>query len=195
MLGQWQEGELDLLESRLLATIKYSVSPEFAQLENPLVATLLLEAIGRPCKDDSIRQQMQHHLVAMQRTRFKRGGRNGGFASHMKSDHGDLFSTSVAVELMENYGVPSELNIMAIRNFLRPSIVDFWEPDTAAMKVATRRRLEGLAQVPPLKWWDYVRYESSIEMAIVFALLCFFATLGCPNRSASSVPVPPPVED
>jgi len=195
MLGQWQEGELDLLESRLLATIKRPFTPESVNLMDALVATLLLEAIGRPCKDDSIRQQMQHHLVARQRTRFKMGGRNGGFAAHMRLDHGDLSSTSVAVELMEHYGVPSELNIMAIRNFLRPSIVDFWEPEWTAMKVATKMRLEGLAQVPPLTWWDYVRYESSIEMAIIFALLCFFTTLGCPNRSTSSVPIQPPVED
>ena len=191
MLGQWQEGELDLLESRLLATIKYSVSPEFAELNSPLVATLLLEAIGRPCEDDSIRHHIQNQLVAMQRTRFTLGGRKGGFAVFMTSDQGDLSSTSVAVELMEHYGVPSELNIMAIRSFLRPSIVDSLDSEATAMKVATKMRLESLAQVPPLTWWDYVRYESSIEMAIVFAMLCFFATLGCPNRSTRSVPVQP----
>ena len=103
-------------------------------------------------------------------------------------DRGDLSSTSVAIELIEHYGVPSELNIMAIRSFLRPSIVDSMDSDATAVKVATKMRLESLAQVPPLTWWDYVRYETSIEMAIVFAMLCFFATLGCPNRSTSSVP-------
>jgi hypothetical protein len=58
--------------------------------------------------------------------------------------------------------------------------------DQAAMRAATRMRLEGLAEVPPLTRWDYVRHEPSIAMAIVFSLLCFFATLGCPNRSPNN---------
>ncbi len=185
MLDQWNEGELDLLESRLLATIRDSVAPESAGLDEALIATQILEAIGRPCKDGSTREQMQHKLVAMQRTGFKLGGRNGGFAAYPTMDHSDLRSTASAVELLEHYGVPSGLNLMAIRSFLRPAMVDVLQNDRAAMQAATRMRLESLPQVPPLTWWDYVRHEPSIAMAIVFAMLCFFATLGCPKRSTS----------
>ena len=184
MLGQWQEGELDHLESRLLGSIKRSVAPETAELNEALIATLLLKTIGRPCTDGSIRQQMQKQLVAMQRTRFNMGGRSGGFAAYSTLGHSDLFSTSAAVELMEHYGVPPELNIMAIRSFLRPSTVDFWATDT--MRAATRMRLESLAEVLPLTWWATIRHEPSIAMAIVFSLLCIFATLGCPNRSENN---------
>ena len=130
---------------------------------------------------------MQHKLVAMQRTGFKLGGRNGGFAAYPTLDNSDLRSTASVVELMEYYGVPSGLNLMAIRSFLRPAMVDVWQNDRAAIRTATRMRLESLPQVPPLTWWDYVRHEPSIAMAIVFAMLCFFATLGCPNRSQSLV--------
>ena len=179
--GHWQEGELDLLESRLLASIDRSVAHETAELNEALVATLLLETIGRPCTDGSIRQQIRKQLVSMQRTRLNLGGRSGGFATYSTLAHSDLFSTSAAVELMEHYGVPPELNLMALRSFLRPSIVDFWATDT--MRAATRMRLESLAEVPPLTFWDYVLQEPAIAMAIVFAMLCFFATLGCPSRS------------
>lgn len=189
MLGQWHEGELDLLESRLLATIRRSVTPESDGLSEGLVATKILEVIGRPCTDGSIRQLMHQQLVAMQRTRFNLGGRNGGFATYPTLDHSDLLSTSSAVELMEHYGVPSDLNLMALRSFLRPAMIDSWMTDEAAIRAATRMRLQGLAQVPPLTWWDYVRHEESIAMAIVFAMLCFFATLGCPNRSVVPSPL------
>jgi hypothetical protein len=183
MLDQWNEGELDLLESRLLATIRESVSPASAGLVDALVATQLLKAIDRPCKDGSIRQQMQQKLVALQRSRFNLGGRNGGFALYPTLDHSDLHATVSAVELMEHYGVPSELNVMAIRSFLRPAMVDSWQSDRAAMRATIRMRLESLTQVPSLTWWDYVCHEPAIAMATIFAMLCFFATLGCPNRS------------
>ena len=189
MLDQWNEGELDHLESRLLATIRDSVAPESAGLNEALVATLLLEAIGRPCNDGSIRQRMQQKLVAMQRIRFKLGGRNGGFARFPTLDRSDLHSTASAVELMEHYGVPSGLDLMAIRSFLRHAGVDSLQIDQAAMRAAIRMRLESLPQVPPLTWWDYISHESSIAMAIVFAMLCFFAALGCPNRSVVPSPL------
>ena len=189
MLDQWNEGELDLLESRLLATIRNSVAPESAGLDEALIATQILDTIGRPCNNGLIREQMQQKLVAMQRTGFKLGGRNGGFAAYPTLDNSDLRSTASVVELMEYYGVPSGLNLMAIRSFLRPAMVGVWQNDHAAMRGAmrgaTRMRLESLPQVPPLTWWDYVRQEPSIAMAIVFAMLCFFATLGCPKRSTS----------
>lgn len=126
---------------------------------------------------------MQQTLVAMQRTRFNLGGRKGGFATYPTLDHSDLLTTSSAVELMKYYGVPSELDLMAIRSFLRPSMNDGWMVQEAVVREATKMRLESHPQVPALRWWDYVRYEPSIAMAIVFTLLCFFATLGCPNRS------------
>ncbi len=182
-LNQWNAGELDLLESRLLATIRDAMASKYGGLDEALIATESLQAIGRPCNDDpSIRQQMQQTIVAMQRTRFQLGGRNGGFAKYHSSPQSDLLSTSTAIELMEYYGVSSELNLIAIRSFLRPEMIDSFRSDLAAVRVATKMRFENLPQVPPLTFSDYVRHEPSILMALVFAALCFFATLGCPYR-------------
>ncbi len=183
MMDPLSEAELDLLESRLLATIRHSAISEFSTLDEALVATKLLEAFGRPCNEVSIRQLMQQKLFALQRTRFKMGGRNGGFATYPTLDHSDRLSTASAVELMVHYGVPSGLDLMAIRSFLRPAMIDSWMIDQGAIRSATSMRFESLPQVPRLTWWDYVRHDPSIAMAIVISLLCFFATLGCPNRS------------
>lgn len=182
-LNQWKEGELDLLESRLIATIRDAMTSKYGDLDEALIATEFLQAIGRPCNNDpSIRQQMQQTIVAMQRTKFRLGGRNGGFAKYHSSPQSDLITTSTAIELMEHYGVPSELNLIAIHSFLRPEMIDSVKPDLAAVRVATKKRFENLPQVPPLTFWDYIRHEPSILMALVFAALCFFATLGCPYR-------------
>jgi hypothetical protein len=187
MDGQWNEGELDLLESRLIQTLRYSLSPARADLGDLLIATHLLEAIGRPCNDASIRQQVQLTLVKMQRIEFNLGSRKGGFAAFPTLNHSDLLTTSSAIELMETYGLPPEINLMAIRSFLRPSMTDGWMLHDVALRDAglrfpARMRLENLLGVSPLTWTDYIRHEPSIAMAIVFALLCFFATLGCPPR-------------
>ncbi len=182
-LNQWTPGELDLLESRLLATIRDAMTSKYGGLDEALIATESLQAIGRPCSNDpSIRQQMQQTIVAMQRTGVRLGGRNGGFAKYHSSPQSDLLTTSTAIELMEHYGVPPELNLIAIRSFLRPEMVDSFRSDLAAVRAATKMRFENLPQVPPLTFWDYIRHEPSILMALVFAALCFFATLGCPYR-------------
>jgi hypothetical protein len=188
MLDQWKESELELLESRLLETVRTSITPESGGLHEALIATKLLQALGRPCNQPAIQKRVQQKLVEMQRVGFHYGTRPGGFAAYPKLGHGDPLATSSAIELMEHYGVPSELNLMALRSFLRPSMDSNWIIDASAIRVTTKMRLESLPAIPPLTWWDYIRHESQIAMAILFAMLCLFATLGCPNPTIINTP-------
>lgn len=187
MLNQWNEGERELLESRLLETIRNATEPESGGMDEALIATQLLVALDRPCKDPTIRQRVQQKLVAMQRVHYKFGSRAGGFAPFPKLNHSDLLTTSSAVELMEHYGVPPQLNLLALRSFLRPSYTESWMNEESAIRVATKMRLQSLPLVPPLTWLDYVRFETTIAMAIVISLLCIFATLGCPKQNTRAV--------
>lgn len=167
----------DVLESRLLATL-CDVKAEFYQPRSEaLIATQLLEVLDRPCDDKSIAALMQQMIVDFQRTRFRSGVRSGGFASSRQHDFSDAMTTAAVVELLEVYGVPDDLDLMALRSYLRPTTNDRSMMLQSALRVATKQKLESIPGVPAVTWWDYIRHEQTLWMALMVAILCFCATL------------------
>jgi hypothetical protein len=185
-LGQLTPFDRDILESRLLATLR-DIDAEYYQPQvNALTSTKLLEVIDRPCDDQSVYNSIRKVMVDFQRTRFQSGVRSGGFASTRNLDFCDALTTTAVVELMEFYGVPDELDVAALRSYLRPSIGDQQQLLQSTVRVATKQRLESIPGVPPVTWWDYVRYEQTLWMSLMVAMLCFYATLGSPMREVDS---------
>ncbi len=169
--------ERDVLESRLLATLCDVEAEYYQPRSEALIATRLLEVLDRPCHDKEIAALMQQVIVEFQRTQFQSGVRVGGFASSRQLDFSDAMATAAVVELLEIYGVPDDLDLMALRSYLRPSTNDRQMMLQSALRVATKQRLESIPGVPPVSWRDYIRHEQTLWMALMVALLCFYATL------------------
>ena len=172
----------DVLESRLLATLCDVEAEYYQPRSEALTATRLLEVLGRPCDDKAIAALMQRVIVEFQRTRFRSGVRAGGFASSRQHDFSDAMTTAAVVELLEIYGIPDDLDLMALRSYLRPSTSDRQMMLQSALRVATKQRLESIPGVPPVRWRDYIRHEQTLWMALMVAILCFYATLGSAVR-------------
>ncbi len=105
----------------------------------------------------------------------------GGFAAGRPLDFSSLDATAAAIELMQYYGVPDEVNIAALRSYLRPTMNDHWLIKQSATRVASLQRLEKLPEVKPLTFRDFLRYEQNLIMAVLFVILCLIATLGSPR--------------
>ncbi len=186
--NQLSESERDLLETRLLATFRdISNSELHLPIQDSLTVTQLLEVIGRSRHIDEFRPYVHGLLVDFQYLENKHFQAPGGFRSYPKTDASDDNATTAAVELMQYYGVPKELNLVALRSFLRSTMRDRSQLSRSNLRgtahTATLLRLESLPDVPPISVWDYIRYESNLWMAVLLVLLCCYATLSAPNRN------------
>jgi hypothetical protein len=171
----------DHLAERLHATLRRFFSPQYPykNLEGPLGATELLSVIGLPVDPGQYRKDI-HALL--KRLHHEAGGgfqRAGGFQSFENIHSGDLHATSVAIQLMEVYGIPKDLNLDWDRSFLRPAFTQFgvqqWLP---AVTLARLNRLPGVTHP---SWLEVLYYERSFVAAVVLIVLCIYATAISPK--------------
>ena len=181
--------ERDLLEQRLHATLEYQLEYQseipHASLDELLRATQLLAVIERPVQPDQYREQV-HHLLRKFHTKAAGGFQlAGGFKTYLISPAwmpGSLEPTAYAVELMEIYGVPDDLDLNWVRSFLKPTMMRFSNDKWVA--AATRERLNHLSGVTPPTWLEFLYYERTLLAATVLVGLCFYATLCSPKLKA-----------
>ncbi len=173
--------ERDLLEQSLLATLDNPLDDKYVTLEKADHAVQLLSAIGRPIDRERYRSQIHGLLRAFHHTSGGWGRVNGGFRSYKSINAGDPKATAHAVQLMEVFGIPDDLNILWVRSFLRPGKI----LDQQWIAAATLARLNAIptARFPTL--FDYLYYERTILAAIALVGLCLYATFSSP------VPRPP----
>lgn len=148
-------------------------------LQEPLLATELLEVLGRPVDPEMYREDMQALLV---RFHAQTGGgfrRAGGFKPYENLSVGELEATSDAVRLMEIYGVPKDLDVNWVRSFLRPSWIDFSPQKWIA--TVTLDRLNRLPGITRPSWFETIYYERSFLAAITLIVLCIYATVISPQ--------------
>ncbi|WP_149752896.1 hypothetical protein [Rubripirellula obstinata] len=145
-----------------------------------MAITKLAQRINRPLDIDSHREFVHQTLVNRQRLSGRFGTRRGGFASSPKLNFSNELATVDAIELMQTYGVPDGVRIDALRSYLRPTPHDQWSRlhSHSCVRVASLQRLQSLPDVRPIHWLDYFRYEQNLMMAVLFTLVCVFATLG-----------------
>lgn len=177
--------ERDLLEQRLHATLEYLLETSYVTLDELLRATQLLEVLDRPVNRDQYRERVQNLL---RKFHTKNGGGfqlAGGFKTYLIwpagsgiAQTGSLESTAYAVELMEIYGVPDDLDLNWVRSFLKPTALRFNDKWVAA---ATLDRLNHLPGVTPPTWLEFLYYERSLLAAAVLVGLCFYATVCSPK--------------
>ena len=182
--------ERDLLEQRLHATLEYQSESPDASLDELLRATQLLAVIERPVQPDQYREQV-HHRLRKFHTKDTGGFQlAGGFKTYLTwpaearmGQPGSLEPTAYAVELMEIYGVPDDLDLNWVRSFLKPTTLRF--SNDKWMAAATRERLNHLSGVTPPTWLEFLYYERTLLAATVLVGLCFYATLCSPKLKAS----------
>ena len=178
--------ERDLLEKRLLINMAKMRSEKYRQLEEALRVTQLLDVIGRPIDRDRYRPQIHDMLREFHSKQPARGFEPaGGFKAYLNSNAGSLDATAYAVELMEIYGIPDDLDIHSVRsNLQRPKHYD--HDFIAAVTLDRVNRLPGMQAAPRPTWLEYLYYTRTLIMAVLLVLLCIYATLSSPLSPRSS---------
>ena len=180
-------GQRDYLGKRLHRTLEAMSTDPYVVLETPLRATQLLKVIGRPVDTDRYREKV-HDLL--RKLHSKKGGGfqvAGGFMDYSVDELqvGSLKATSCAVELMEIYGVPDDLDLNWVRSFLRPQWIR--QPPEKWMAAVTLDRLNHLPGVTHPTWLRMMYYERSLLAATVLVGLCLYATLSSPKPRTVSI--------
>ena len=188
--GDLTDSDRDFLAERLAATFEQIITYSYGNLSELLSVTNLASSIDRPLDKEVHRETVYRMLVEFRRPQGRFGTRRGGFANSRKLDFGNSDATAAAIELMQYYGVPDEVNIAALRSYLRPTMNDHWLIDQSATRVASLQRLERLPEVQPVTLWDFLQYEQNLIMAVLFVSLCVIATQGSPRlpRPGSCLP-------
>jgi hypothetical protein len=95
-----------------------------------------------------------------------------------------LEATAYAVELMEIYGIPEDLNLNWVRSFLRP--LSFRTRDHKWIAAATLQRLNRLPGATRPTWLEVLYHERALLAAVALVGLCIYATLTSPRRTTAS---------
>jgi hypothetical protein len=170
----------DYLAKRLHENLRWTLTRKSAgTLDEPLRATQLLEVIGRPVNPAEYQEGI-HALL--RRFQIKTGSPfAGGFkAFDAENIRGaDLDSTSDAIELMEFYGIPKDLDMNWVRSALRPSSLKFSPQKWIA--AVTLDRLNQLPGVTRPSWFEILYFERSFLAAVILIALCIYATVISPH--------------
>ncbi len=181
--------ERDCLGARLAVTMESLRTKSYGNiLEEQLAITKLALLIDRPLDIQLHRDFVHETLVSYQRLSTRFGQHPGGFTFSAKLNSSDEQATVDAIELMQIYGVPDDVQIDALRSYLRPNYNEKWSRllSRACIREASLQRLESLPEVRSITWLDYFRYEQNLMMTILFTLVCVFATLGAAQLSSGS---------
>jgi hypothetical protein len=179
--------ERDDLEKRLLATLDHLAEP-FDVIEESLLVTRLLKAIDRPV--DPARYRGRVHDWLRKRQSKIGGGFQlaGGFEKYANLSTGSVDTTEYAIELMEVYGIPDDLDLNWVRSFLKP--VGIRQSEDKWIAAVALDRLNRLPGVSHPTWWELLYYERSLIASMVLVGLCVYATLSSPTLPGRS-PGPP----
>ena len=178
--GDLTPEQRDYLVERLHVTLRsFLTRPNPGTLQEPLLATELLEVLGRSVNPVLYGADMQALLV---RFHAKTGGgfrRAGGFKLFENLFDGEIEATSDAVRLMEIYGIPKDFDMNWVRSFLRPSWIDFSPQKWIA--AVTLDRLNRLPGITRPSWYQTIYYERSFLAALILISLCIYATVISPR--------------
>jgi hypothetical protein len=178
----------DLLASRLNQTLESLANSPFDALHSALIVTQLLQTIDRPVDVPRHRPLIHNLLSNLQTTRASGFESGGGFKQFPSSYSASLTATSDAVQLMQVYGVPAELNLDWIRSYLRPQHNRFG--DQFWIAAVTRDRFNALPGLPSTPWYLRFYYERSLVAAVVLVALCLYATARAPLQTISAAELP-----
>lgn len=173
MENNLDDAEQDFLAGRLHATMSRGMAGIHGPLSDLLLITQLLEALDRPVDPEQHRTLVHATLVKLHCTETGGFRRAGGFKSYVKARVSDDEATTCAVELMQIYGVPAEIDLNWVRSYTKPKLVGYGQPDWT--NAITRQRLASLPGVEPPTVWQWLYYERNLLAAVVLVGLCIYA--------------------
>jgi len=194
--GRSTPPQLDTVSDRLLATLREERQSERVQREEVRSILGLTKLIDRPVDAAEFQAPIHELLLKMQKLNKSTYQKRGGFRSHQTVDSCDDHATLAAIELMEDWGVPLGIDVLALRSYLRPSYQDRGLIGTdqrllpgirpgAAQHFVGRQRLNDMPEIPAVTVWDYLRYERNLIMSMLLMSLALYAVLVAPNSTAS----------
>ena len=153
-----------------------------------------MKLIDRPAAEE-FRAPIYRLLVQLQQLNNGVFQSSGGFAVYPSVQGCNDNATWAAIELMKDWGVPAEIDVMALRSYLRPTYQDRGLTGAGKTKMSgiraggalhfvARQRLNDLPDVPGLTWWDYLKYEQNLIMSVFLVALSVYAALAAPNRQS-----------
>lgn len=152
-------------------------------LRQAYVMVGLLDVLGRPLDPETERSRVHLWLQTCYAGSSGDWRSLGGFDRQGQPEtewpNYSEEGTWYAVQLMRRFGVPKEVDINAVRCFLRPDKWSIGEPSLVAL--AARRTVDSIPGVGPLTWRDYLQYERSLLALTLLALLCIIATWRAPK--------------
>ena len=193
--GQLTDEMRDVLKTRLELKLQEIGVDDHNALIDSLELVELMDVIDRPADPEIHRERIHGILCELQQATGGGFQFAGGFASSKSLAHPNELSTAAAIELMEYFGVPEDVDVLAVRSYIRPRSSDFALPGRAAGKAAMRSRLDSLSDVRSLTWWDYLSCEQNLCLTILFTVLCVYCAAIAPSTSIPSVTVNQSVSD
>ena len=175
--GSLTRADRDQLEQRLHATMRYLIDHPSDAIAEALEITQLLAAIGRPVDPARYRTLIHGWLRRFHDTSGSPYQISGGFAKYLNLSSGSTETTEEAIELMEVYGIPDDLDINWVRSYVRQRgnrIGDQW------IIAVARARLNDLPGVRSPTWIEILVAERTLIAALVLVGLCAIATLASP---------------
>lgn len=177
----------DHLQLRLNRTIERLSRDSARVLSSAIIATELLDVIGRPVDRDLHRSRI-HDWLREFHTQRGIAQLAGGFVTYRTptvsrvwwmNDAGTLDSTSQAVRLMEVYGNPDGLDLDWVRSYLRTRA--FRPGEEKWMAPVTLNRLNNLPAIPSQDWFRILYHERSVLAALMLVAMCLYAVHAAPK--------------
>jgi len=176
--GSLTPAERDRIAHRVRLTLDHALAGKYDALHDALLATQLLKLLGQPVDAAAYRERVHRLLLELHTTQGGGYHLAGGFRiAPDRTLLADDKATAYAVELMQIYGVPPELEINWVRSYLRPTdghVANRW------INAVTRRRLESLPGIEPLSGWTFLYHERNLLAAIAIIGLCAYAVVVSP---------------
>ena len=154
--GDLTDDDRDFLESRLQATLEHVLSGGTNDIDDLVWATRELAVIGRPVDAARYRQRIHQYLLGRFCEPAGPFQRSGGFGKYRNlvprgpeprtwteragrwlgdwmlppgAPLPSIEGTAAAVELMQTYGVPSEIDLDWVRSYLKPGTNDLFSDE------------------------------------------------------------------
>ena len=178
----------DVLTKRLSASWSRLDSSDFDynRLKNALLLTELFNRIDPIAQLPQRTADVHRWLVSHQITKPMAFRNGGGFSVTEPILDSDRRATLAAVGLMENYGVPAELDLPKLRSYLRPNVLyDFTAYDYVPKKIA-REKLYQLSGIAPMTVLDYLQTDLLLWLAMLLVLLLAYATYSSPAQHSTA---------
>ncbi len=126
----------------------------FGRLKSAVLLTELFNLVDAQANIDQRQNDVHRWLLQHQVVRQALFQQAGGFKLYDQTNHCDRRATLAALNLMQAYGVPPELDMGLLRAYLRPNFLYDFHPYDYVPKTVARTILNQLTDVPQPSVWN-----------------------------------------